>query len=190
MVLSDHIQQAINISSLKLLNVKRKALDLPYIVHPMAVFVILSEYTEDEDILIAGLLHDITEGTPEYTYEQIEQDFNARVREIVETNALDMSINGPNTAETWEMRKGDLLDRLLTGSDEARIVFAADKIHNLRSLIAEKKKLGDALWTRIGISRDAILYSYGMILSSFQTQWSHPIIDAFAVELKNAKIAL
>jgi (p)ppGpp synthase/HD superfamily hydrolase len=47
------------------LNQVRKADEgLPYISHPFSVAWILSSYTDDEDTIKAGLLHDILEDVP------------------------------------------------------------------------------------------------------------------------------
>ena len=41
----------------------RKGSDLPYLVHPFAVAMILDRLGFDEDVVIAGLLHDAVEDT-------------------------------------------------------------------------------------------------------------------------------
>jgi len=55
----------------------------PYIIHPVAVTVILADMGMDRDTLIAGLLHDTVEDTS-MTFERIEQLFGLDVRRIVE----------------------------------------------------------------------------------------------------------
>ena len=55
---------------------------LPYVVHPVTVALILSRYTGDEDTIIAGLLHDTLEDTL-VTAEEIEQAFGEKVRDTV-----------------------------------------------------------------------------------------------------------
>jgi len=55
----------------------------PYIIHPVAVTVILADMGMDRDTLIAGLLHDTVEDTP-MTFERIEELFGLDVRRIVE----------------------------------------------------------------------------------------------------------
>ena len=39
---------------------KRKSKDRPYILHPLEAMVIVSALTDDEEIIAAGILHDIT----------------------------------------------------------------------------------------------------------------------------------
>ena len=55
---------------------------LPYVVHPVTVALILSRYTGDEDTIIAGLLHDTLEDTL-VTKEEVERGFGERVRDMV-----------------------------------------------------------------------------------------------------------
>ena len=55
---------------------------LPYVVHPVTVALILSRYTGDEDTIIAGLLHDAIEDTS-VTAEMIEREFGEKVRDTV-----------------------------------------------------------------------------------------------------------
>ncbi|KAA8494523.1 GTP pyrophosphokinase [Porphyridium purpureum] len=54
-----------------------------YIIHPVAVTVILAEMQMDRDTLISGLLHDTVEDT-DMTLEQLEELFGRDVRRIVE----------------------------------------------------------------------------------------------------------
>ena len=42
---------------------KRKINNAPFIIHPMEVATIISTITTDEDVMIAGVLHDIVEDT-------------------------------------------------------------------------------------------------------------------------------
>jgi (p)ppGpp synthase/HD superfamily hydrolase len=185
---TNNIQRAINISAKKLFGQERKALHLPYIVHPFSVAIILSEYTKDEDIMIAGLLHDILEAAPDYSIEQIEKDFNARIRNIIDTISIDLNIViKDNEKATWEKRKLELLERLKTSANDAKMVCCADKIHNLQSLILEYKQVGEKIWTRIGIPKQAVLSSYNEILQCLKSVWQHPILIDFEQQYLLAK---
>mmetsp|Transcript_3226 Transcript_3226/g.9836 ORF Transcript_3226/g.9836 Transcript_3226/m.9836 type:complete len:926 (+) Transcript_3226:163-2940(+) len=61
---------------------KRKSGE-PFIIHPVAVTVILADLRLDRDTLIAGLLHDTVEDTP-VTLDELENLFGPDVRKIVE----------------------------------------------------------------------------------------------------------
>src|SRR3989304_4952317 len=79
---------------------------LPYIVHPVTVGLILSRYTDDEDTIIAGLLHDVLEDTP-MREEAIDRDFGPKVLGIVK------DVTEPDLPGLpWETRKDRYLRQL------------------------------------------------------------------------------
>ena len=122
---------------------RRGSIDYPYITHLVSVATILAHYTSDEDILIAGLLHDTIEDT-DYTFEQLEDDFGMRVRTIVDGVTEKKGNNGERLP--WMTRKKDYLETLKNAPEESLLVSAADKIHNLRSLIEEHRIMGNEFW--------------------------------------------
>ena len=121
----------------------RKGTDIPYVIHPYGVMLIASNATDDEDVLIACLFHDIIEDVDSSIYSEAEmrKDFGDRVTDIVK----DVSKN--DDIDDWHERGQAYLDHLeQKGSDEAVIVSAADKIHNLTSMIIDYRVKGDKLW--------------------------------------------
>jgi (p)ppGpp synthase/HD superfamily hydrolase len=129
------VEQAIRAASILHQDQMRKGLvPLPYISHLMAVALILSDYTTDEDTLVAGLLHDTLEDT-DYTLEELREDFGGPVAEIV------LTLTEPKTDKNgkipWLEQKKLYAKQLKAGSDKALIVSAADKIHNFRCFVEE-----------------------------------------------------
>ena len=62
MELTKKIQKAINLASkLHHGQIRKGDGELPYISHPFSVAWILNQYTDNEDIIVAGILHDILE---------------------------------------------------------------------------------------------------------------------------------
>ena len=55
----------------------RKLGDSPYIFHPLEVAQILTGLTDDEEVITAGILHDIVEDT-DGTLAEIEKRFGRR----------------------------------------------------------------------------------------------------------------
>lgn len=123
----------------------RKGSDIPYIIHPVGVMLIANQATDDEDTLIACLLHDVLEDVdPEiYSEDDMRRDFGDQVVRIIN----DVT-NSPNIQDWHENRQAyaDHLER--EACDEAVIVSSADKIHNLTSTITDYKVTGDDLWQR------------------------------------------
>ncbi len=140
----------------------RKGTDIPYIIHPVAVMMIASNVTSDEDILIACLMHDVLEDVDNHIYSQADMrsEFGDRVTEIVK----DITKDGATT--DWHERSKAYLNHLANkASDEAVIVSASDKIHNLLSIIEDYKEVGDDIWLRFSTkSRDDQIWWYTSIL--------------------------
>src|SRR5215210_6858982 len=60
----------------------RRGSGVPYVQHPMAVAWVLERLGFAEDVVIAGLLHDVVEDT-DATLEQVAGEFGPVVAEIV-----------------------------------------------------------------------------------------------------------
>lgn len=113
---------------------RRGILPLPYVTHLAAVAWLVSDYTDDEDCIIAAWLHDTLEDT-EYTPAELEEDFGERVRKIVEAVSEPKEKDGKKLE--WKDKKVAYLEQLKAGPDEALLIAAADKIHNMRSIVEE-----------------------------------------------------
>jgi len=60
------------------------------------------------------------------------------------------------------------------GSEES--IIAADKVHNVRSMIADYEDVGDSLWDRFHASREEIEWYHGAVLDALGEGWTHPIL--------------
>ena len=61
---SDRINQALIVAAKAHSGQTRKGTNIPYITHPVAVALLASDYTDDEDVIIGALFHDILEDVP------------------------------------------------------------------------------------------------------------------------------
>jgi (p)ppGpp synthase/HD superfamily hydrolase len=109
-------------------------LPLPYISHLMAVVLILSDYTDDEDTIVAAFLHDTLEDT-DYTAEELQEDFGGPVKELVLT-LTEPKVIGERKL-SWIDRKREYNSQLKKGSEKALMIAAADKSHNFRTVVEE-----------------------------------------------------
>lgn len=133
----------------------RKGSGLPYISHPMSVMLIAASVTNDEDVLLAALFHDILEDVPEnYSRTEMEDEFGRRVVEIVEGVTKDSSL------PSWQERADAYLEQLSRGSEESVIVAAADKFHNLSQTLEDLDRDGHALWERFRSTPSQQLWWY------------------------------
>jgi len=150
----------------------RKTTDIPYIVHPVGVMLVLLESGEnDPALLAAALLHDTVEDTG-VTLAELRERFGARVAEIVE------GCSEPDKRDTWEARKQHTVATLKTAPRAIQLVAAADKLDNVRSMMADYAVVGDALWARFKRGRDEIAWYYRAVTSSLKggELRAHPLI--------------
>jgi (p)ppGpp synthase/HD superfamily hydrolase len=155
---------------------------LPYVVHPVTVALILSRYTGDEDTIIAGLLHDTLEDT-HVTAEEIERAFGPKVREMVQ----DVTESGlPGLS--WETRKARYLRQLQSAPRPSLLVAAADKTANLISMIAAHATAGDALWDRFSASVGQKLEFYRRVHAIVRAAWPGcPLLQELGNRLEEAE---
>lgn len=101
----------------------------PYITHPVAVAVILTQMGAGITTIAAGLLHDTLEDT-DYTFEEITNDFGEEVATLVKgVTKLDrVSLGDVSEAET--IRK-----MVIAMSKDIRVLLIklADRLHNART---------------------------------------------------------
>jgi len=138
---------------------------MPYIVHPVTVALILSRYTDDEDTIIAGLLHDVLEDTA-LGEEAIARDFGPKVLDMVK-DVTESELPGLS----WDTRKVRYLRHLHAAPRGSLLVASADKIANLVSMIAAHATQGDALWERFNAPPGQRLAFYRQVYETVRTAW-------------------
>ena len=99
----------------------------PFIDHPIEVGWLLRCDGQPDEVIAAGLLHDVLEKTAT-TSAELRRRFGARIAWLVESVSDDPSIRD------YEPRKRDLRDRIAQADPDTRAVFAADKIAKVREL--------------------------------------------------------
>lgn len=141
------INDAIEFATNAHYGVYRKGTGIPYIFHPFEVAKITTTLTNDEDIIIAALLHDTLEDCPNVCEEQIREKFGERVLKIIEHETEDKR-EGINPSDTWMTRKKETIESLKNAPREAKIVMLADKLANLRDIYFDETRTGSVVWDR------------------------------------------
>lgn len=131
----------------------RKGTDRPYIVHPLEVGKILSEITDDDEVIAAGILHDTIEDCKEVTEEILRQEFGERITELVLHESEDKK-------KSWKERKSTTIERLKTASLEVQYIGLADKLSNMRDIDRDYPVYKEELWKRFRMKDKQIIGWY------------------------------
>ncbi len=143
---------------------QKKVSKVPYIAHLLGVTAIALEHGADEDEAIAALLHDAVEDQGgQATAENIRRRFGDRVTEIV----LGCTDSDTTPKPPWRKRKERYIAHLDSGNPSIFLVSAADKLYNARSIVADYRRVGEALWSRFNGKREGTLWYYRALADKF-----------------------
>jgi (p)ppGpp synthase/HD superfamily hydrolase len=142
----------------------RKASTIPYIAHLMGVASLVLEFGGDEDMAIAALLHDVVEdcgGAP--MLKEVRRQFGSRVATIVEG----CTDSDTDPKPPWRERKETYIRHLKSADAATRLVSAADKLNNVRSILSDYREVGESVWERFQGGREGTLWYYRALLREF-----------------------
>lgn len=162
--LGSRFMRAFEFAAQKHQNQVRKASTIPYIAHLMGVTSLVLEAGGDEDHAIAALLHDVVEdcgGAP--MLKEVRRRFGKRIAHVVA---------GCTDADTypkppWLERKQTYIEHLKHADADTRLVSAADKLNNLRSILSDYRAIGESVWSRFNGGRDGTLWYYRSLRDVF-----------------------
>ena len=163
--LGARLQRAFRYAADKHAGQTRKQTAVPYLSHLMAVASLVLEAGGDEDMAIAALLHDVVEdcgGMPRL--QEVRKKFGARVARIVEGCTDSFGEPKPD----WIERKKDYLREVKHADRETRLVSASDKLHNVRTILADYRKNGEAIWARFNGKKEGTLWYYRALSDEYQ----------------------
>ncbi len=124
---------------------------VPYINHPLKVAMTLTECDEqDDNVLIAAILHDVIEDT-DASYEEITEEFNKEIADLVIEVTDDKEL-------PYAIRKELQVKGAPTLSENAKKIKIADKICNIRDIVnypldwSTERKLSYLEWAQQVVS--------------------------------------
>ncbi len=174
---SYRIEQAIRAACVLHNDQTRKGtMPFPYITHLFSVACMLHDYTTNEDVIIAALLHDAVEDT-DYSLEELEEDFGKSVREIVA--AVSEPYHDGDQKISWVESKKRYAKQLKAGPVEAVMVAAADKAHNFRTVIEEYYHDHNRFMQDFGKHLHERLEVYQDIANAINSRLSGPLLTEF-----------
>jgi (p)ppGpp synthase/HD superfamily hydrolase len=189
MILTHRLQYAINEASrLHRDQFRKDSLKTPYITHLVGVMILLSSATHDEDVLIAGLLHDALEDVPGYTSEKLKETFGERVLEIVLGVTEEFKLRG-DEAPSWKIEKLHYIENLKKAPDESVLVSLADKIQNTRSYIELMNVEGLGILANFGAGNDERLWFHNEVLMIGEERLGedHILVEELRAEIEELK---
>lgn len=153
---------------------RRKVAGSPYVAHLLRVAGIAIESGADEDEAIAALLHDAVEDCGgAATSAEIGRRFGARVAEIVDgCSDTDQTPKPP-----WRPRKEAYLHRLEAASPSVRLIVAADKLDNARSILRDYRQLGESIWDRFRAGREGTLWYFRAVVDALRQTDATPLVE-------------
>jgi (p)ppGpp synthase/HD superfamily hydrolase len=168
-VLDEKIDRAIEFATKAHNGQFRKTdLSVPYIYHPISVGVILLRAGFSEEVVIAGILHDVIEDCG-VTAEEVLSIFGSSVTNMILAVSEDKR-------DSWEKRKADYLEKIISSSSDIKAISAADKLHNIHSMIKLIRNGGniDNLFKR---DKKTTIEHYVKYVEVLSKSWSSPLVD-------------
>ena len=159
----------------------RKASTIPYIAHLIGVASLVLEAGGDEDLAIAALLHDVVEdcgGAP--MLKEVRRRFGVRVAKVVEG----CTDSDTDPKPPWRERKENYIRHLTRANAGTRLVSAADKLNNVRSILADYRQVGEKVWERFNGGREGTLWYYRSLHEEFQRSKPNRLVREFGLAVR------
>lgn len=154
---------------------RRKGTGIPYMAHILGVAAIAMEYGASEEEAVGALLHDAAEdGGGEARLAEIRARFGDAVGDIV-FGCSDSLVEHPEDKLPWRDRKEGYLAHVERASTSVCLVSAADKLHNVRSIIRDLRMHGDEVWERFQGKRDGTLWYYEAVAGALLRRHYSPL---------------
>lgn len=151
----------------------RKGTETPYIVHVVHVSTILLRYGFSEEVVLAGLLHDVIEDCG-VEAEEIAEQFGDTVANLV------VAVSKPPDL-SWEDSRAAMVAHLETAGTDVAALKAADTLHNAQSILQDVRRDGPAVWGRFKRGAEPTLRYYRGVVDGVR-RWlgTHALAEELA----------
>lgn len=166
---------------------RRKGNGVPYYAHLMAVTATVLDFGGSEDAAIAAMLHDAVEDQGgSRILREIEARYGKHVAQVVST--VSDSVDPPKPP--WARRKAAYVTRLTAGSRDAKLVAAADKLHNLRCTVADVREQGPDAMLKFNAPAGEIVAYYVACIGAVAGAIPKALLAALEWELAELRMLL
>ncbi len=170
-VLTDDMRKAVQFALEAHKGQVRKVNGAPYVSHLFDVAEILLNAKASENLVIAGILHDIIEDTS-FTDKDILALFpSPKGQDILRIILAD---NESDKSASWIERKTETITYAQNSDDEeGLLLICADKISNLSSLVENMEIGGEMVWKYFNSSKEKQIWYYESLFKVFETKLAH-----------------
>lgn len=147
----------------------RKASDVPYIIHPIEVAVILIKNKARDNVVISGLLHDVVEDTP-ISLEKIRNEFGEEIARLVDGATEPLELIKEDEKINWKVRKRHTIKLIKTADIDLKMLSCADKLANIKSKIEDYRELKEKLWKKFNAPKEEQEWYYKSMLKSYRQE--------------------
>lgn len=151
--------------------------EIPFIEHPIAVAEHLAREGFGDEVVAAGLLHDVAEHA-DVSLEEVQERCGEEVAELVGV------LTESETIDPYEARKEEHRERVAAAGREAHAVFTADKTANVETLREAYAVKGEEVDDDLPVSLDLKIFVWELDLEMlFRQAPDLPLVDRFADEM-------
>jgi (p)ppGpp synthase/HD superfamily hydrolase len=217
---SERVDAALRLAAAAHYQDMRKGTQIPYVMHPFHVGLILSRHGFDEDVMIAGILHDVLEdpryedavvqerllavcpqlgfhpasrgaGFKQAVVAHILDVFGERVLDLVE-HVTEQKTDGDGRKRPWKVRKEGQLAALADAPRDLCALKAADCLHNLRSMTRDLRRSGPDSLTRFKGGPEGSWWFYSSVVERVSPGLGpgHALANELADALGSFRLAL
>lgn len=185
---SDSLDKALALAARAHRKQLRKGSDTPYIQHPVHVAIILLKHGFAEEVVLAGVLHDVVEDTA-VTMEEVARHFGDEVARLVAAvTEQKLEEEGERRERPWRVRKEDQLRHLATADAAGAALKAADALHNCQTTLRDLQVNGAAAWGRFKAPAAEQIWYYGSLATLCQERLGgHPLCTELAEAVERMK---
>ncbi|MDO4571164.1 MAG: HD domain-containing protein [Planctomycetia bacterium] len=143
---------------------RRKLHGEPYVSHLLRVGGMVLEWAEDEDTVLAALLHDAAEDQGgEAMLAEISADFGEHTALLVRQCSDSLTPKGEENKAPWRERKEKYIVQVANAEPGAKLIALCDKIDNARSILSELSIKGSDLYQQFHGGREIHWYFRSML---------------------------